>query len=74
MSNSENIKLKALLHSSGQSAMTTMFMSNLVAGDMVLASNSLYGGTFEFLNHFIPAFGVKPCLQISEYSRGGGYS
>lgn len=57
--NNENIKLKALLHSSGQSAMTTMFMSNLVAGDMVLASNSLYGGTFEFLNHFIPAFGVK---------------
>ncbi len=39
--------------------MTTMFMSNLVAGDIVLAGNSLYGGTFEFLNHFIPSFGIK---------------
>ncbi len=57
--NNANIKLKALLHSSGQSAMTTMFMSNVAAGDTILASNSLYGGTFEFLSKFIPTFGVR---------------
>src|SRR5438132_9970256 len=31
--NGEQLKLKALLHSSGQAAMTTLFMSNLKAGD-----------------------------------------
>ena len=29
------LKLKALLHASGQSAMTTMFMSNLHSGDTI---------------------------------------
>src|SRR4051812_24768440 len=55
----EPLTLKALLHSSGQSAMATMFMSNLSAGDTVLSNYSVYGGTFEFLNHFINQFGVR---------------
>jgi methionine-gamma-lyase len=55
----EDLKLKALLHSSGQSAMTTMFMSNLSAGDAVLSNYSLYGGTFEFLNNLIKDFGIS---------------
>jgi methionine-gamma-lyase len=57
--NGEPLALKALLHSSGQSAMTTMFMSNLSAGDTVLSNHSVYGGTFEFLNNFIQQFGVR---------------
>lgn len=55
----EPLQLKALLHASGQSAMATMFMSNLVAGDSILCNNAIYGGTFEFLNNFITQFGVR---------------
>ena len=39
--------------------MTTMFMSNISAGDTILSGHSLYGGTFEFLHGFITRFGVK---------------
>jgi len=53
------LHLKALMHASGQAAMTTMFLSNLTAGDAVLASQSLYGGTHEFLGSFLPGFGVQ---------------
>lgn len=53
------LQLKALLHASGQSAMTTLFLSNVVAGDTVLTHYSLYGGTHEFLFDFLPQFGVK---------------
>lgn len=44
------LQLKALLHASGQAAMTTMFMSNLQAGDAVLSHYSLYGGTYELFH------------------------
>lgn len=57
--NGQRLKLKALLHSSGQAAMATMFMSNLSAGDSILSNHSLYGGTFEFLNGFITRFGIR---------------
>ena len=40
------LKLKALLHSSGQAAMTTLFLSTLKTGDTILSHYSLYGGTY----------------------------
>ncbi|WP_145668657.1 trans-sulfuration enzyme family protein [Chitinophaga polysaccharea] len=52
------LPLKAILHASGQAAMATLMLSNLVAGDQVLTHYSLYGGTHEFLFNFLPAFGV----------------
>ena len=54
------LKARALLHASGQAAMATMFLSHLKAGDSVLSSSSIYGGTFEFLHDFLPSFGVTP--------------
>lgn len=51
--------LKALLHSSGQAAMTTMFMSNLKAGDTVLSHFALYGGTNELFKSVLAQAGVK---------------
>jgi methionine-gamma-lyase len=57
--NGEPLKLKAFLHASGQSAMATMMMSNVSAGDSILSNQSVYGGTHEFLNSFLPQFGVK---------------
>lgn len=53
------LQLKALLHSSGQAAMATMFMANLSAGDGVLSGRSVYGGTYEFLQNFLPRFGIR---------------
>ena len=57
--NGDKLILKALLHSSGQAAMATLFMSNLSAGDSILSNISVYGGTYEFLNNFIKQFGVR---------------
>lgn len=53
------LKLKALLHASGQAAMSTLFLSNLKAGDAVLSQYALYGGTFEFLHNILPEYGIK---------------
>lgn len=52
------LQLKALLHSSGQAAMTTMFFSNLKAGDAVLSHYSLYGGTYELLHKVLNNAGI----------------
>jgi methionine-gamma-lyase len=57
--NGKPLQAKGLLHASGQSAMSTMFMSNVKQGDTILSNISLYGGTFEFLNDFVKNFGVK---------------
>ncbi|MBL7697961.1 MAG: aminotransferase class I/II-fold pyridoxal phosphate-dependent enzyme [Chitinophagaceae bacterium] len=60
--NGEDLKLKALLHASGQAAMVTMFLSNLSSGDAVLSHFSLYGGTHEFLYDVLPRFGIKSLI------------
>lgn len=60
--NGNPLQLKALLHSSGQSAMTTLFMSNLKAGDKILSHYSLYGGTHELMHKVLAACGVEPVI------------
>lgn len=57
--NGEPLQLKALLHASGQAAAATMFLSNVKAGDAILSSHSIYGGTHEFLGNLLPQFGVQ---------------
>jgi len=57
--NGAPLKARALLHSSGQAAMATMFLSVLRAGDAVLSGYKVYGGTFEFLHDFLPSMGVQ---------------
>src|SRR5688500_2941931 len=56
------LQLKALLHSSGQAAMTTMFLANLKAGDKVLSHYSLYGGTHELLHKVLPPLGIDTII------------
>lgn len=56
------MKVKALLHASGQAAMTTMFLSSLKAGDTVLSHFSLYGGTHELLHKVLSDTGIKTTL------------
>jgi len=56
------LQLKALLHASGQSAMATMFLSLLSAGDTVLSHYSLYGGTHEFVYGFLPHYNINALI------------
>jgi methionine-gamma-lyase len=57
-SNGSPLSLKAFLHASGQSAMTTMFLANLNQGDNILSHYSLYGGTHELLHRILPPLGI----------------
>lgn len=60
--NGNPLALKALLHSSGQAAMTTMFLGNLQQGHKVLSHYSLYGGTHELLHKVLPPLGIEPVI------------
>lgn len=44
--------------SCGQSAIATTLLSLLKSGDHILASESLYGGTFNLLNSTLPRYGI----------------
>ena len=54
-----DLELKGILHASGMSAITTLFLSTLQKGDKVLTHYSLYGGTDEILQHILPGFGIE---------------
>ncbi len=56
------LELKALLHASGQAAMTTLLMSNLKAGDTVLSHFSLYGGTHELMHKVLGQNGIHTII------------
>jgi cystathionine beta-lyase/cystathionine gamma-synthase len=51
-----------LVFSSGMAAMSTALLSMLKAGDEVLASASLYGGTTRLVRDVLPSFGVASRL------------
>ena len=48
----------AVATASGTAAIATTFMTVLKSGDHIVASNSLYGGTFNMLNNTLPRFGI----------------
>lgn len=60
--NNEPLKLQSYLFASGQSAMSTLFMSNLQSGDSVLSHFCLYGGTQELIQKVLVNFGIKNIL------------
>ena len=49
----------ALLVASGQAAETIAILNIAEAGDHVVASPALYGGTFNLLKHTLPKFGIQ---------------
>jgi len=61
-SNGSPLQLKALLHASGQAAMTTMFLSNLESGDTLLSHFSLYGGTHELMHKVLAQAGIRTLI------------
>ena len=48
----------ALVFGSGMGAIASTLLGLLSAGDEVLCSAAVYGGTFQLLNAFLPRFGV----------------
>jgi len=50
----------ALVFSSGMGATTTILMANLRAGDEVVCSAAIYGGTLHLLNDILVKYGIKP--------------
>lgn len=52
----------ALVTSSGMSAIATALMSFLKSGDRVVASDTLYGGTFKLMHDMLPEYGIEVCL------------
>ena len=48
----------AVATASGTAAIATTFMTLLKAGDHIVASSSLYGGTYNMLNNTLPRFGI----------------
>ncbi|MBS1667760.1 MAG: aminotransferase class I/II-fold pyridoxal phosphate-dependent enzyme [Bacteroidetes bacterium] len=56
------LQLKALLHASGQAAMSTMFMSNLQTGDTLVSHFSLYGGTYELMHKVLGENGIHTII------------
>lgn len=48
----------AVVFASGTSAISTTLMTLLKAGDHIVASSSLYGGTFNLLNVTLPRLGI----------------
>ncbi|MFQ5876330.1 MAG: trans-sulfuration enzyme family protein [Acidobacteriota bacterium] len=49
----------ALVTSSGMAAISTSLLTVLSAGDHLLAQNTLYGGTHEFIARDLPGFGIS---------------
>ncbi|MFC1936351.1 trans-sulfuration enzyme family protein [Chloroflexota bacterium] len=50
---------RALGFSSGMAAITTTIMAFINANSRIVAMREIYGGTFEFLNDFLPALNIE---------------
>jgi len=60
--NGEQLKVKAILHSSGMAALSTMILGNLKSGDKILTHFSLYGGTQELTEKILPQLGIEAVI------------
>ncbi len=56
----------ALATCSGMSAIAVAFMSQLRPGDIILAQNSLYGGTFSLMTNILPNFYIRTIFVPKE--------
>lgn len=50
---------RALVTSSGMSAITTALLTFLESGDHLLVHNTLYGGTADYVRHDLPKYGIE---------------
>ncbi len=57
-----NKEVKAILHSSGMAAISTLMIATLKPGDKIITHFSLYGGTDELLTKILPAHGISAII------------
>lgn len=63
----------ALAFSSGMAATTNVLLTLLQAGDEVVCSAAIYGGTFHLLADFLPKFDIRPrFVSLDELRRPAG--
>lgn len=55
-----DLSATGIMVSSGMSAISTLFMSALKAGDKILSQGNLYGGTTELLQKIFKNLGIEP--------------
>lgn len=60
--NGKPLQTKALLHSSGMAALTTLVVGNLAKGDKILSHYSLYSGMEELITGILPGWGIEPVI------------
>lgn len=58
-SNGNPLELSAILHASGQGALSSLCFSVLETGDKVLTNTSIYGGTQEFFSLILSKMGIE---------------
>ena len=56
------LALKAILHSSGMAAISTLMLMTLKTGDKILSHFSLYGGTEELAGNTLPGLGIETII------------
>lgn len=56
------LQCKAILHSSGMAALSTLMIGTLKAGDKILTHYSLYGGTQELVDKVLPPLGIEAVI------------
>ena len=57
----------AVVTASGASAVSTTLLTLLQSGDHIVASNSLYGGTYNLLNVTLPKLGINTTFVDADY-------
>lgn len=60
--NGNTLQLKAILHSSGMAALSSLLISNLKSGDKILTHFSLYGGSQELIEKVLPPLGIEAII------------
>lgn len=56
------LQLKAILHSSGMAAISTLLLANVKEGEKILTHYSLYGGTQEMIDKVLPSLGIETII------------
>src|ERR1700723_1931075 len=63
--------IAALALASGQAAVTYSILTIAEAGDNIVASNALYGGTYNLFAHTLPQFGITS--RFADYRKPDSY-
>ena len=56
---SKGLKCRALLFSSGMSAISALFQSLIKPGDSLIIQGNIYGTSVDYVNHIVQQFGLK---------------